>query len=516
MSLVLIAAQTTPTPEPTSIPPYSVVVGADIYVRGGPGRQYPPVGQLVLGEVVRAVSRNLDGDWVLIIYHSGFGWVRRDLAVWVEDIDALPVMIETNLTPSPGAPETLTPEQTIIFLPTETPVGNWVQIVDAPSGYVRAGPGRTFLRLGYLTNGDIVEPVGRNADTTWIMIHFGDGFGWIARNLVHWVDDLDSLPVLSVDNLTPSLTFTPTDTPTSTPTPTDTPTSTSTPTVTPSLTATDTPTITPSSTSTYTLTPTPTPTDTVTSTPLPTNTVTDTPTLIPTALPTDTAAALAVVATDTPLPIATQTPTSTVAPTATPTDTFVPTNTSIPVTDTISPPTNTPIPPTSISSLTPTPGQPLATFNQGVNVRLGPGLEFDPPIGAIAAGQTAELLARSHAGDWYKVRYADGEGWVFADLVTVTGDISGLPIELWPIAADDCPNGYADPFALNGHIDCHPVGDSCRARTGCRHICPIDAGDDCAIRWGNPDRSRCWWDNPADCGGLYRPLFKRYSRCRTL
>ena len=71
MSLALVAVQTTPTPEPTQIPPYSVVVGADIYVRGGPGRQYPPVGQLVLGEIVRAVSRNADGDWVLIIYHSG-------------------------------------------------------------------------------------------------------------------------------------------------------------------------------------------------------------------------------------------------------------------------------------------------------------------------------------------------------------------------------------------------------------------------------------------------------------
>ena len=187
-------------------------------------------------------------------------------------------MSEINLTPSPGAPDTSTPEQTIIFLPTETPVGNWVQIVDAPSGYVRAGPGRTFLRLGYLTNGDIVEPVGRNAATTWIMICFGDGFGWIARNLVHWVDDLESLPELAVDNPTPSPTFTPTDTPTSTPTPTDTPTSTSTPTVTPSPTASNTPTITPSSTATYTATPTPTSTITPTNTSLPTNTASHTPT----------------------------------------------------------------------------------------------------------------------------------------------------------------------------------------------------------------------------------------------
>ena len=78
-----------------------------------------------------------------------------------------------------------------------------------------------------------------------------------------------------------------------------------------------------------------------------------------------------------------------------------------------------------------------------MNVRLGPGLEFDPPIGAIAAGQTAELLARNPTGDWYKVRYEDSDGWVFADLVTVSGDISGLPIDSGPslptIAPTDTP-----------------------------------------------------------------------------
>jgi uncharacterized protein YgiM (DUF1202 family) len=447
MVVVLVAAQTAPTPSPTPPSDRSVVVGQDVYVRGGPGRQYLPVGKLVLGEVVRPVSRNLEGSWVLIIYHDGYGWVRRDLAAWVEDIEMLPIIDETNLTPSPVTPGSLTQDETVILLPTETPTGNWVQVNDAPSGYVRAGPGRTYLRLGQLTTGDMVEPVGRNADTTWILIRFQGGFGWIARNLVRWVDDLESLPVLSPDNLTPSPTFTPTDTPTSTPTSTNTPTFTLTPTVTPSPTASYTPTITPS----YTPTSTYTPTNTATFTPLPTNTRTPTtthtptytvaPSVTPTDAPTQTPSAtetpvvLAALATNTALPTAMYSATQTSEPSLTPTNTVIPTSTPLPASPTSPLPTATDTAvPTAAASATEIPlAEPIATFNQGVNVRLGPGTQFDPPIGAFAAGQTTQIIAQNPAGDWYKVRYFDIEGWVVAAFVTVTGDTSTLPVDPGPL-----------------------------------------------------------------------------------
>lgn len=77
-------------------------------------------------------------------------------------------------------------------------------------------------------------------------------------------------------------------------------------------------------------------------------------------------------------------------------------------------------------------GAPTVSFTQGINVRRGPGLEFDPPIGAYAAGQSAEILAVSTGGDWYKVRYGGGEGWVYGPLVTVNGDTSSLPREAGP------------------------------------------------------------------------------------
>lgn len=77
-------------------------------------------------------------------------------------------------------------------------------------------------------------------------------------------------------------------------------------------------------------------------------------------------------------------------------------------------------------------GDPVATFTQGVNVRRGPGTNFNPPIGSFAANQTADVLGVNPAGDWYKVRYYNAEGWVFASLLTISGDTSNIPVDPGP------------------------------------------------------------------------------------
>lgn len=104
-----------------------------------------------------------------------------------------------------------------------------------------------------------------------------------------------------------------------------------------------------------------------------------------------------------------------VAPTNAPAPTNPPAPTDVP------PPTNTP-----------TPSKPTATFIQGVNVRSGPGLVFNPPIGSFAANQTADILAKSPDGTWFKVRYYNAEGWVFGQLLTVSGDVVNLPVDAGP------------------------------------------------------------------------------------
>jgi hypothetical protein len=83
---------------------------------------------------------------------------------------------------------------------------------------------------------------------------------------------------------------------------------------------------------------------------------------------------------------------------------------------------------------------PIATFDTDANVRQGPGRGF-PIVGGIRAGTRSEILAVNPAGDWYRVRYWNRAGWVFALLVTVSGDTSGLPIDSGPAlpAATEAP-----------------------------------------------------------------------------
>ena len=101
-------------------------------------------------------------------------------------------------------------------------------------------------------------------------------------------------------------------------------------------------------------------------------------------------------------------------------------------TATPAPPTNTPEP-----AATDTPSKPQATFSQGVNLRSGPSTKFNPPVGSYASGQTADIVAKTQAGDWYKVLGTNGAGWVFAQFVTVSGDAAAIPIDNGPpIPAD--------------------------------------------------------------------------------
>lgn len=441
---VLTYAQSEPDATPT--PDASSVIQEDIFVRGGPGRDYLPVGKLLAGDRVRPLSRNATSDWVLIAYGKNYGWIRRDLAFWVENIDALPVMDTANLTPSPVIPTT--PANTPVLAATETPSGNWVELnTEAQSGYVRAGPGRTYLRLGQLYTGDEVEPISRNADGSWIMIRFGDGFGWISRNLVRWIDDIDSLPVITADNLTPTATFTltSTSTPTATPTSTFTPsatatatltaTYTNTPSATPTATNTQTPSITPSATFTQTSLPSATPLPTLTATLVPSET--PVPTIAPSAttapsftpvptetlieptatpvLPTATYTVVIPTQTNTLVPTATFTdlPTATDAPTETAiavvivpsaTATLLPTNTptALVPTETLLPPTSTvtasltatTIPPTSTYTLTFTltaTTMPASSTPSPATATLIPTTVVPVPMSTVAQAITATL-----------------------------------------------------------------------------------------------------------------------------
>lgn len=309
----------------------------DIYVRGGPGEFYLPVGRLVEGADLDPLNISADGRWVLIRYSRGFGWIRRDLAVWADDIDNLPQLDQNNLTPTSLATDT----------PTPRPTG--IQVAAGEAGaYVRFGPGVNFPYLGAVVSGEYVDPVGRNLEGDWILIRFRDGFGWVSRALLARNVPLGDLPILLPGALTPSATLlasiTPTasDTPTRTQTPSQTPTATLIPTNTPvasgTAPVTETPTEVPSETPapsatlTATLAPSEMPTFVLTNTltasrtPIPSLTTSPQPSATPTATHTFTSTA-----TETATLTATAVPTETPTNTATRTLILTPTNTASPM-----------------------------------------------------------------------------------------------------------------------------------------------------------------------------------------
>ena len=76
----------------------------------------------------------------------------------------------------------------------------------------------------------------------------------------------------------------------------------------------------------------------------------------------------------------------------------------------------------------PTPPEVRVEAYQDVNVRAGPGTDYDP-VGRLIRGQSGAILGRSPDSAWLKIVYIgapDNTGWVFRDLVRVVGDVPSM------------------------------------------------------------------------------------------
>lgn len=79
----------------------------------------------------------------------------------------------------------------------------------------------------------------------------------------------------------------------------------------------------------------------------------------------------------------------------------------------------------TVSSTTPSVKIPAG----GVNVRRGPGLDFDL-LGRLDAGAEAVVVGRSETGEWWQIKYGKGEAglaWVAAAVVDFNGDAESVP-----------------------------------------------------------------------------------------
>jgi hypothetical protein len=137
--------------------------------------------------------------------------------------------------------------------------------------------------------------------------------------------------------------------------------------------------------------------------------------------------------TRTPLPTFTLTPIPTplvMAPTNTP---VPPSPTPSPTLVLVTPDMPTPVPPESTeppaAESPPAPGGPSVTVDVNLNVRTGPGTNYDR-VGSLAEGATVDIVGRNASSSWWQISYADGpggKGWISAGYGTAT-NTDGVPV----------------------------------------------------------------------------------------
>ncbi|MCB0129148.1 MAG: SH3 domain-containing protein, partial [Caldilineaceae bacterium] len=106
-------------------------------------------------------------------------------------------------------------------------------------------------------------------------------------------------------------------------------------------------------------------------------------------------------------------------------------------------------------TFTPEPVAQLTIGAQTINVRQGPGTNYDV-IGLAEAGATFVVLGSNGDGTWWQIEYGNGVGWVFGDLaqrneiaVAVVGDIPLPPTSTFtPVPADTATNTPLPPPEL--------------------------------------------------------------------
>lgn len=96
---------------------------------------------------------------------------------------------------------------------------------------------------------------------------------------------------------------------------------------------------------------------------------------------------------------------------------------------------------------TATPSGPTINVPDLVNLRTGPGLEYDL-IGVLVKGQTARAIGRSAGGGWIQIEYAgvaEGVAWAYAPLVILNVGSEAIPIVVPPPTSTPQATSTLDP-----------------------------------------------------------------------
>lgn len=151
--LLCVASFSLITPVAAQTGPYAVANTA-VFVRGGPGTGFWILSTLNAGEMVPILNSSPDGAWWFVNAPAGEGWVAK-ISVTAHNADGVTVL-------DPG------PIGTVM-------IGNL---------NVRFGAGINATSLGLLSQGSQVLVMARNADGSWLQVHWGFGTGWVAADHV--------------------------------------------------------------------------------------------------------------------------------------------------------------------------------------------------------------------------------------------------------------------------------------------------------------------------------------------
>jgi uncharacterized protein YraI len=162
---------------------------ANVYVRTGPGTNYPAYGIAPAGAMARVIGKSEDGLWWVVrldptVVGAGYGWVEAAYTQ-ASNTEAVTVIA------TPEAP----PAVVVPAPPAGAPTATAIDYVN-----LRSGPGTNYLILGVAAPGATGEVSGKSSDGLWWQVkvpveYVASGAAWVAAE---WVTtaNTENVPVV--------------------------------------------------------------------------------------------------------------------------------------------------------------------------------------------------------------------------------------------------------------------------------------------------------------------------------
>ena len=177
----------------------------EVYVRTGPGDQYPAYGIALTGATGGVIGKSADGQWWVVrinpeVVGAGHGWVFAAYTQ-AKNVDAVPEV----QAPAPSTPVAVPPPSSGAATATALDYVN-----------LRSGPGTNYPILGVAAPGATGEVSGKSQDAQWWQVKVPvtssspDGVAWVSASWVS-TQNTDSVPVVSAP--APPAAISPTQTP---------------------------------------------------------------------------------------------------------------------------------------------------------------------------------------------------------------------------------------------------------------------------------------------------------------